>query len=134
MRRRAEQSALPEDEARYRMELAKLLLGELHEAQSGIDELQAVVELVSAVDAGPRAEAIALLEGLLQAAEHKARVVDILRPIYEAADDWRRLVAVNEERLALAERRRREGRDPARERQALGGARGRSRQGFRGRA
>jgi tetratricopeptide (TPR) repeat protein len=101
-RRRAEQSALPEDEARFRMELARLLLRELHEVQSGIDELQAVVDLLPAGASGPRAEAIQSLEILLQSSEHKARVVDILRPIYEAADDWRRLVAVNDERLALA--------------------------------
>jgi tetratricopeptide (TPR) repeat protein len=101
-RRRAEQSALPDDEARFRMELARLLLTQLGEAQSGIDELQAVVELLAAnAGTGPRAEAIEALEGLLQS-DHKARVVDILRPIYEAADDWRRLVAVNDERLALA--------------------------------
>ncbi|MGH7329000.1 MAG: tetratricopeptide repeat protein, partial [Polyangiaceae bacterium] len=35
-------------------------------------------------------------------ADHKARVVDILRPIYERSDDWRHIVAVNVERLALA--------------------------------
>ncbi len=100
-RRRAEQSALPDDEARFRMELARLLLTQLDEPQSGIDELQAVVELLPPGTRGTRAEAIEVLEGLLQS-DHKARVVDILRPIYEAADDWRRLVAVNEERLALA--------------------------------
>jgi tetratricopeptide (TPR) repeat protein len=101
-RRRAEQSALPEDEARFRMDLAKLLLNELAESQSGIDELQAVVDLVPQGKSGAGAEAVQVLEQLLQAPDHKARVVDILRPIYERADDWRRLVAVNEERLALA--------------------------------
>lgn len=99
-RRRAEQSALPEDEARFRMELARLLLERLGEAEPAIDELQAVVELVSA---GPtEREAVSVLETLLQTAEHKARVVDILRPLYERADDWRHLVAVNDERLGLA--------------------------------
>ncbi len=99
-RRRAEQSALPEDEARFRMDLAKLSLEKLGEAQAGIDELQAVVEL--APGAGPAREAVAELEHLLQVPEHKARIVDILRPIYERADDWRHLVSVNDERLALA--------------------------------
>ena len=100
-RKRAEQSALPEDEARFRMDLARLLLDKLGEAEPGIDELQAVVEL-GAPTAGPGAEAVAVLEKLLQQPEHKARVVDILRPIYEKADDWRHLVVVNDERLALA--------------------------------
>ena len=51
---------------------------------------------------GPGAEAVTALEELLQTPEHKARVVEILRPIYERADDWRHLVAVNEQRLMLA--------------------------------
>ncbi|HEX3345066.1 MAG TPA: hypothetical protein VHS09_10870, partial [Polyangiaceae bacterium] len=101
-RRRAEQTALPEDEARFRMELAKLLLNQLGEPQAGIDELQIVVDLAPPAAAGPGAEAVAALERLLQTPEHKARIVDILRPIYEKADDWRHLVEVNGERLALA--------------------------------
>jgi tetratricopeptide (TPR) repeat protein len=101
-RRRAEQSALPEDEARFRMELAKLLLQRLDEPYAGIDELQAVVELAPPSSTGPGTEAVAVLEGLVQLPEHKARVVEILRPIYERADDWRNLVAMNTERLALA--------------------------------
>jgi len=101
-RRRAEQSALPEDEARYRMDLAKLLLEKLGESNAAIDELQAVVDLAPPAAAGPGADAVHALEGLLQVPEHKARVVDILRPIYERADDWRHLVAVNQERLGLA--------------------------------
>ncbi|HEX8790523.1 MAG TPA: tetratricopeptide repeat protein [Polyangiaceae bacterium] len=102
-RRRAEQSALPEDEARFRMDLARLLLGKLGEAQAAIDELQAVVDLAPPAAAGPGADAVRTLEGLLPVPEHKARVVDILRPIYERADDWRHLIAVNDERLGLAQ-------------------------------
>jgi tetratricopeptide (TPR) repeat protein len=101
-RKRAEQSALPEDEARFRMDLAKLLLDKLGEAQAAIDELQAVVDLAPPAAEGPGADAVHALEGLLQGPEHKARVVDLLRPIYERADDWRHLVAVNQERLGLA--------------------------------
>ncbi len=101
-RKRAEQTALPEDEARFRMDLARLHLERLGEVQVGIDELQAVVELSPSVVSGPGKDAVAELEKLLQVAEHKARVVDILRPIYERVDDWRHLVQVNEERLGLA--------------------------------
>jgi golgin subfamily B member 1 len=101
-RRRAEQSALPEDEASLRMELAKLLVRRLGETQTGIDELQTVVELAPLAGDGPGAEAVATLEELLHQPAHKARVVDILRPIYERADDWRHLVAINEQRLQLA--------------------------------
>ena len=100
-RRRAEQSALPEDEARFRMDLAKLLVDRLGEPHAGIDELQAVVELVPPMGNSPAKEAIDALESLLRQAPHKARVVEILRPIYERLDDWRHLVSVNEERLGL---------------------------------
>jgi golgin subfamily B member 1 len=101
-RRRAEQTALPEDEARFRMDLAKLLLHPLGEPQAGIDELQAVVELSPPGAEGPGAEAVRALEQLLESPAHKARLVDILRPIYERADDWRSLVSLNRERLGLA--------------------------------
>jgi tetratricopeptide (TPR) repeat protein len=100
-RRRAEQSALPEDEARFRLELARLLLGQLEESSAGIDELEAVVELAPP-PAEAAVDAVRVLEELLQTPQHKARVVELLRPIYERADDWRHLVGVNGERLALA--------------------------------
>jgi len=101
MRRRGEQSAFPEDEARFRMDLARLLVHRLDEPYAGLDELQAVVELAAAQDTGLTAEAVAELESLLRVPQHKARAIEILRPIYERADDWRRLIALNEERLAI---------------------------------
>jgi tetratricopeptide (TPR) repeat protein len=100
-RRRAEQSALPEDEAKFRLDLGKLLERRLGETSAAIDEYQAVVEVVADGRSGPAAEAIAALEALVHSAEHKARVVELLRPIYERADDWRHLVGVNAERLTL---------------------------------
>jgi tetratricopeptide (TPR) repeat protein len=99
-RRRAEQSALPEDEARFRMELARLLTQKLSEPSSAVDELQLVVELVP-TGGGPGAEAVAALEAMLGEREHRARAAEILRPIYERADDWRKLVSLNDVRLAL---------------------------------
>ncbi|HEY1960283.1 MAG TPA: tetratricopeptide repeat protein [Polyangiaceae bacterium] len=102
LRRRAEQAALPEDEARFRCELGQLL-EKLGETSSAIDEYQNVVELIPPGAGNESAKtAVHALEALLAHDEHKARVVDILRPIYERADDWRHLVAVNGERLALA--------------------------------
>lgn len=101
VRRRAEQSALPEDEARYRYELASLLQTRLDDVGGAIDEYQNVVE-TAPLDSAPLKQAVQALELLLQRSEHKARVVDILRPIYERADDWRHIVGVNVERLALA--------------------------------
>ncbi|MDP9000222.1 MAG: tetratricopeptide repeat protein, partial [Myxococcota bacterium] len=101
-RRRAEQTALPEDEARFRMDLARLLIHKLGEPSVALDELQSVVELVPRGSGGLAAAAVETLEQMLHEPEHKARVVDILRPIYDRNDDWRRLVGLNDDRLALA--------------------------------
>jgi tetratricopeptide (TPR) repeat protein len=99
-RKRAEQSALPEDEARYRLELGRVLQTRLQEVGPAIDEYQAAVEL------GPtpsHAAAVQALEGLLVETEFKARLVELLRPIYETSNDWRKMVTVNAERLAIAQ-------------------------------
>ena len=101
-RRRAEDTALPEDEARFRMDLARLLWQKLEDVPSALDELQAVVDMVQSGSSGPGAEAVTALEELLSHPEHKARIIDILRPVYERADDWRKLISLNDERLALA--------------------------------
>jgi len=103
-RKRAEQSALPDEEAKFRLELARLLERKLGEVDAAIDEYQAVVDLTAPDHASsPVAkDAVKALEQLVVSPEHKARVVEILRPLYERADDWRQLVAMNAERLALA--------------------------------
>jgi tetratricopeptide (TPR) repeat protein len=102
LRRRAEQAALPEDEGRFRYDLGQLL-EKLGEAGSALDEYQNVVELVPPGSGNAAATgAVKALEKMLAVDELKARVVDILRPIYERADDWHHLVAVNGERLGLA--------------------------------
>jgi tetratricopeptide (TPR) repeat protein len=103
-RRRAEQSALPEEESKFRLELARLLERKLGEVDAAIDEYQAVVDLLTPEHATSQTarDAVKALEQLVVSPEHKARVVEILRPLYERADDWRQLVAMNAERLALA--------------------------------
>src|SRR5207237_270063 len=93
-RRRAEQSALPDDEARWRLELARVLDQKLEEPAAAIDELEAVIGLVSAVTSDVGRTAVLVLESMLARDEQKARVLDLLKPIYEAADDWRKLVDV----------------------------------------
>ncbi len=102
LRRRAEQSALPEDEAKYRLELGRLLEHRLGELASAIDEYQASADLTP-----PPAElgkqAVQALEAILARGEHKVRLVEILRPVYERGDDWKRLVSLNEERLGVTE-------------------------------
>src|SRR5690606_7131798 len=48
-------------------------------------------------------EALHELDALRLVPEQRARVVDILRPLYERADDWQQLIALNEDRFQLAE-------------------------------
>jgi tetratricopeptide (TPR) repeat protein len=100
LRRRAEQSALPEEETRYRAALAKLHEQRLADIPSAIDEYQAVLE--SAIVGSARDASKAALARLLQEDAHRARVIDILKPVYEAEDDWEKLIALGDERLKVA--------------------------------
>jgi len=101
-RRRAEQSALPEEEARWRLALGRILQDNLGETAAAIDELEAVLALVSPQATDTGRATVVTLEGLVAVGEHRGRVVDLLRPIYEQADDWQKLVDVGQHRFALA--------------------------------
>jgi len=103
LRRRAEQSAMPEEEARFRFDLATVLREKVEDVSRAIDEYEAIVELLAEAPRSPYRETVAALESLLHDAAHKVRVVEILRPLYERADDWQHIVAVNEHRLAIAQ-------------------------------
>ncbi len=94
--RRAEAAFEPAKSAEYRLALARLHVhtGELDRA---IDQLEEIVRMLP-----EHAEAIAELEGLRTNERLRERIVDILRPLYEAADDWRRQINLNEDRFALA--------------------------------
>jgi len=96
--RRAEAAASGEEGAPYRLALARLLRDKIKDTSAAIDQLEAIV-----TDVPWHQEAIKALEALTHDDEHKARVVEILRPLYERSDDWRLLVKLNEERFNLAE-------------------------------
>jgi tetratricopeptide (TPR) repeat protein len=98
--RRAEQSDNSAKASSFRMNLAALYKAELDNVARAVDQYELIVEATP-----DHAPAIAELEALGQIDEHKARVVAILRPLYERADDWRNLVALNQQRLALADDR-----------------------------
>ncbi|HTQ07025.1 MAG TPA: tetratricopeptide repeat protein [Polyangiaceae bacterium] len=94
--RRAELADRPEQGIVYRLALARLYL-KLEQAERAVDQLEEIVRI------DPRhVEATAELDALRQTSGLKERVVEILRPLYQAADDWRRLVQLNEDRFALA--------------------------------
>jgi tetratricopeptide (TPR) repeat protein len=94
--RRAETADTPAQGIGYRLALARLHL-ELGQTDRAVDQLEEIV-----TQEAKNADAIAELESLRQNDSLKERVVAILRPMYETADDWRRLVQLNEDRYAHA--------------------------------
>jgi tetratricopeptide (TPR) repeat protein len=96
--RRAEAAPDGEQAAPYRLSLARLLRAKLGDTTGAIDQLEAIVGEVPW-----HSDAIKELEGLTHDEEHKARVVEILRPLYERSDDWRLLIKLNAERYDLAQ-------------------------------
>lgn len=95
--RRAEAAAAPAEGATYRLALARLQI-KLGQTDRAVDQLE---EITSKMPSHP--EAIAELEALRKTEDQRQRVVDILRPLYESLDDWRRQITLNEDRFALAE-------------------------------
>ena len=95
--RRAEAARAPAQGAVHRLALARLYV-KRNEADRAVDQLE---EIVAQIPAHP--EAIAELEALRKREDQRQRVVDILRPIYESLDDWRRQITLNEDRFALAD-------------------------------
>ncbi|MDX2051207.1 MAG: tetratricopeptide repeat protein [Polyangiaceae bacterium] len=87
-------------EAQYRLLLAEIYGDELKDFTQAIDQLEAVIALEPTNEA-----ALALLEKHRALPEQKLRIVEILRPLYEAKDDWRRLIKLNEDRFQLSEDR-----------------------------
>ena len=96
--RRADLADSPEVGAPYRLALAKLLGSKEEERDRALEQLEIVV-----IDLPWDESAIAQLEEMLEDEERKARVIDILRPLYEHANNWRGIIALNEQRLALAD-------------------------------
>ena len=88
----------PDSAAAHRLALARLYKNELREPDRAIDQLEEIVRAVPG-----HHEAVSELEAMLGDDALKERVVEILRPLYEDTDDWRRLIRLNEDRYALAE-------------------------------
>lgn len=94
--RRAESSSV-EQGAEYRLALSDLLDKRLEAPERAVDQLEEIVRVLPT-----HREAIDSLEGYRARPELRERVVEILRPLYESADDWKRLVKLNEDRFAMA--------------------------------
>ena len=96
--RRAELADSPEEAAPHRLALAELLALKEEQRDTALDQLEIIVS-----DLPWHEAAIAQLEGMLGDEERKARVIDILRPLYEQANNWRGIITLNEQRLVLAD-------------------------------
>jgi tetratricopeptide (TPR) repeat protein len=97
LERRAEAADSPEKGAPFRLKLGTVLDGKLDDASGAIDRYEEIVQALPS-----HKGAIDALEAMLKREELKPRVAEILRPLYEGADDWRRLIDLGDERLALA--------------------------------
>jgi tetratricopeptide (TPR) repeat protein len=95
---RAEATVVPSEAAVYRLQLARLRAGELKDPEGAVDQLEEVVRALPGHTA-----ALDELEKLRKQGVARERIVNILLPLYEAADDWRRLIKLNEDRFAMAE-------------------------------
>lgn len=97
LERRAEAADSPEKGAPFRLKLGAVLDGKLGDANGAIDRYEEIVQALPSHRGATDA-----LEAMLKREELKPRVAEILRPLYEGADDWRRLIDLGDERLALA--------------------------------
>ena len=95
---RAEGLVYPTESTSYRIALAQLYMTELGEPQRALEQLEEVVRYEP-----KHGTAIEMLESLRTQAQLRSRVVDILRPLYESADDWQKLIRLNEDRFELAD-------------------------------
>lgn len=98
LERRADNEDSPDKSAPFRLRLGKVLDERLGDANAAVDKYEQIVQATPS-----NREAVEALEKMLDRAELKARVADILRPIYEGSDDWRRLIDLGEDRLELAD-------------------------------
>jgi tetratricopeptide (TPR) repeat protein len=98
LERRADGEESPDKAAVYRLRLGNVLDEKLSDASGAVDRYEQIVQAVPT-----HRGAVEALEKMLDRGELKARVAEILRPLYEGSDDWRRLISLGEERLAMAE-------------------------------
>ncbi|NUO53543.1 MAG: tetratricopeptide repeat protein, partial [Polyangiaceae bacterium] len=98
--RRAEMSESAERGAPYRLALAKVRREHLADTNGAIEQLETIVTEVPW-----NQDAITELESLTNEDEHKARVLEILKPLYLRADSWENVVRSNEKSFAIVEDR-----------------------------
>ena len=95
--RRAEGEPDAEKSCAHRLALARLRRDQMKNLEAAIDQYEEIVRRIP----NHRA-AIADLESLMARDSHKSRVVEILLPLYEGTDDWRKQIQLNAQRFELS--------------------------------
>ncbi len=99
LRERLDRNEDPHVRADVSLRIAAIQDGALEEPDAAVDTLEALL-----VDAPEHAEAVLLLEQIAQRRrELRARILELLRPIYQSAGNVRRMVEVDEWRLSQTE-------------------------------
>ncbi len=88
----------PVDGAHFRIALADLNMRQLGDHEASLNQLEEIVR-----DQPEHKGAIERLEAMRASDDLRPRVVEVLRPIYQAQDDWRRLILLNEDRFSLSD-------------------------------
>ncbi|MDQ3032095.1 MAG: hypothetical protein M3Y87_06740, partial [Myxococcota bacterium] len=98
LRQRIDLAESPKAAAELKHRLGALLAEKLDDKTAAID----LFEDVTREDPHHTA-AVAELERLVTDADHQLRIIQILEPIYQATDQWRKRIAVHEAQIALSD-------------------------------
>ncbi len=96
LRRRMEHSSGKSEQVALKFRLGELLSTRLGDETGAIEAFEEALQL----DPG-HAPSIAALEQLVQREAHTLRVTEILEPVYQHLDQWKKLIAIYEARLSL---------------------------------
>lgn len=86
------------DGAKVRILLADLYMRKLGEHEASLEQLEEIVR-----EQPQHSGALERLEAMRASEDLRGRVVEILRPIYQAQDQWRKVIRLNEDRFELAQ-------------------------------
>jgi tetratricopeptide (TPR) repeat protein len=87
----------PTEGAPYRILLSDLYMRRIGDHSASLEQLEEVVR-----EQPEHPGALERLEAMRASDELRGRVVDLLRPIYQGQDDWRKIIRLNEDRFELA--------------------------------
>lgn len=85
-------------EIQLRQRLGTLLAEKLEDRVMAIDTFEEIAR-----QNPEHAESVAALEKLVTDPAHQARIIEILEPIYQATDQWRKRIAIQEAKAGLTE-------------------------------